>query len=213
VHQIRRAKVVYVCNFNLVRSVVAEHVFRRRLEERTPSLFARVSVSSAGLLSKGLEKLLRQHNMDVFDPLYGRKLPKFVVEAMRKEEGIDLSSFRSQPLTEKVLKEAHLVIPVTKEIKGEIHRLWPWTKGKVLTVDEAGGRKCSDINSGQDKNQPYGWEYVKFGTYDPEDGSFTFPYEIGVSSVRKTIQAVDQTFEGTMGALTKMVQERCQIDC
>jgi len=117
--EVRRppVKVLFVCDGNTCRSVMAEHIARKLAEERGLKLEA----SSAGLEAKP-----------------GSKATPLAVEALRRL-GLDASGHRARRVEEVDLREFDLVVTMTKAQRESMRSRAPWAS--VLTLIEAAGRR------------------------------------------------------------------------
>ncbi len=105
--------VLFVCTGNSCRSPMAEGLFRRMVEGRGD-----VRVVSAGL-----------HAMN------GQPASEHTVEAMA-EEGIDLSRFRSQGLTDELVERADLIFTMTRGHLDALQTFFPEAADKAFLVRE-----------------------------------------------------------------------------
>lgn len=193
------ARIVFVCDFNRARSVIAEHLFRKALEERKPALAEKITASSAGLLTEAVLEQFRLSGLFLPQPLFGKKPAKHVTEIMLKEEGVNLASFRSRPLTESMVRESNLVIAFSEVIKRGILRLWPSSSGKLFSLrefiePEPNSPETGLWVEGLERGQPYGYAY-RFAYYDPEYESFSMPFEWEARVVNRTKIALNKAIE------------------
>jgi glycine hydroxymethyltransferase len=105
--------VLFVCTGNVCRSPMAEGLFREMLGARTD-----IQVASAGVSA-----------------IRGQPPSPHTVEVLRKL-GIDLSRFRSQPLTDDLVAEATWIFAMTRSHMDTIQLLFPEAFDKVFLVCE-----------------------------------------------------------------------------
>jgi len=122
--------VLFVCYGNICRSPMAEGFLNKLLEKIDKPV--EVEVLSAGLNAFG-----------------GSPTPE-AMETMR-EEGIDISGFRSRQLTEELIEEADLILTMKKHYKDDIISRHPEAKHKVFTLKEFAGE-----TENPDIEDPYG---------------------------------------------------------
>jgi protein-tyrosine phosphatase len=68
----------------------------------------------------------------------GRRADAFAVQLMAKR-GLDLSSHAATPLAAQHVRDAALILTMTREQRTELIAAWPHAQGKVYRVGEAGG--------------------------------------------------------------------------
>ena len=105
--------VLMVCTANLCRSPVAQAL----LASRMPG----VAVASAGVHA-----------------LAGRGADALAVQLMAKR-GLDLSTHVATPLAEQHVRDAALILTMTREQRDALLRAWPAAQPKVRRLGEAGG--------------------------------------------------------------------------
>ena len=105
--------VLFICTGNVCRSPMAEGLFRRLLGGRKDIRVASAGVSAAR----------------------GQPASLHTVEVLRRL-GIDLSQFRSQPLTEEIVAEATWIFAMTRSHLDTIHLLFPEAAEKAFLVCE-----------------------------------------------------------------------------
>ncbi len=107
-------KILFVCTGNTCRSPMAEALFRE---------IAGAGESGFQVISAGTSA--------------GRGVPA-AEEAVQvlKEKGIDLSEHQSRPITEELLKEADLILTMTRSHKESLLQLEPGVGDKVFTLKE-----------------------------------------------------------------------------
>lgn len=127
----RSKTVLFVCFGNICRSPMAEVLLKKMLLERLSKAVG-IRVLSAGLSA------------------YGGYVTGEAFEVMRKE-GVDLSDFRSKPLTEEMVKKADLILTMERLHKNTILSLYPKARGRAFTLKEFAG-EATDL----DIADPYG---------------------------------------------------------
>ena len=121
-------KILFVCTGNSCRSVMAEGLFRKFVEDRVEDFI----VESAGISA-----------MDGFPPT------DQTIRVM-KEEGVDVSDHLSQRLTLEMIEASHKIFVMEKFHKDWILRYAPEAEPKVMLLTEfsskAGNGHMGDID-------------------------------------------------------------------
>ncbi|MDI3547309.1 MAG: ribose 5-phosphate isomerase [Halanaerobiales bacterium] len=115
-------KVIFVCTGNTCRSPMAEHLFRRIIDEDS-DLKGKWEISSAGIAA-----------------LPGQGPSKYAIKVL-KDEGIDINEHLSRQLDEKLVKEADLILTMTGAHKEMVLQIDPEARDKVFTLKEFAGIK------------------------------------------------------------------------
>ena len=126
--------VLFVCTANICRSPMAEGILKQVVSSN--ELKDMLRVESAGVAA-----------------IRGERASAFAQEVIR-ESGIDISDHRSQPVTERLLKNSDLVLVMTPSHKNEIHEVHPEYRGKVFLLKEYGRKRKSTTDMSIE--DPYG---------------------------------------------------------
>jgi protein-tyrosine-phosphatase len=125
-------RVLLVCTGNMCRSPMAEALLREILSQKYGDDLV---VDSAGTEAQ-----------------VGGKAAKLAMEVM-KEEGIDLSEFRSKPVDERLVRESKIILTMTLRQREGVLESFPAAKGKTFTLKEFAGN-CEDVEI----DDPYGFD-------------------------------------------------------
>jgi len=128
-------KLIFVCTINRHRSVIAEHLFERILEERKNGIAQKIEVTSAGIVTREQKLEIRKRGSSIHRPLFGYRPMPCVILYMQKA-GIDVSEYRSKALNAKMAKEVNLIIAMGDGHKKSVLNTYPVAKGKVFTLAE-----------------------------------------------------------------------------
>lgn len=113
--------IVIVCTGNTCRSPMAEAMMRRLVAERLGCKIDEVEQRGVIIVSAGLAAAAG-----------GGAAPE-AVEVMR-ERGLDISRHESQPLTEKLIRHADVILTLTSAHRQSIVRRWPEAASRALTL-------------------------------------------------------------------------------
>jgi protein-tyrosine-phosphatase len=130
-----RKKLLFLCTINRHRSVIAEFLFRRVLENGSRDLTEKIEISSAGIVTKQQKSELKNKGIGLPRPLFGYRPMPCVLLYMQKE-GIDVSSHRSKGLTAKMAREADLIIAMGDSHQQGVLATYPVAEGKIYTLSE-----------------------------------------------------------------------------
>lgn len=128
-------RLVFVCTVNRHRSVIAEFIFRRMLEDYRLDPFA-VHVSSAGIVTKAQKDELRGRRVPIPRPLFGYRPMSCLIFYMQRKAQIDVTNHRSGPLTAKTVRRADFIIAMGESHKQGILATYPAAGKKVTTLAE-----------------------------------------------------------------------------
>jgi tRNA threonylcarbamoyl adenosine modification protein (Sua5/YciO/YrdC/YwlC family) len=131
--RLSRVVILLVCTGNTCRSPMAEALTRKLLAERLGCSVEQVEEHGVAVMSAGLSAMFG-----------GRAAPEAV--ATMAGEGLDLASHVSQPLTEQLVRNADVLLAMTRAHRDAIVSQWP----------EAAGRAHLLMKSGQDVADPIG---------------------------------------------------------
>lgn len=107
--------ILFVCTGNSCRSVMAERLLKKIIEEKK---IKNIEISSAGI----------SHIEDM--PAMPLTLQ------VLKDEGIDASEHRSRFLTSNLLDESNIVLTMTCEQKDYLRKFYPFHRDKIFTLKE-----------------------------------------------------------------------------
>jgi protein-tyrosine-phosphatase len=109
--------VLFVCTGNSCRSIMAEGLFRKELESLGKS---GITVRSAGIRA-----------IDGFEPTAE-------TVTVMKEEGVDVSDFRSKSVTEEIVNGSDLILVMEKGHKEDLAKRFPASASKTFLIKEYG---------------------------------------------------------------------------
>ncbi len=161
-------QILFVCSGNSCRSPLAEGLLRLKLPSR---LQDEVEVKSAGTL--GIE---------------GSPAARYSVELVQ-EMGGDISSHRSQSLTEELMRETDLVLAMASEHVDYLHEEFPQYRENVFLLKRF-GRAAGEAN-----------------TDDSDDDIFD-PVGLSKETYRLCAEIIDEELERIMPTLVSFIQQR-----
>ena len=191
--QKKKRMILFVCTFNLNRSVCAEYFLRRELARRGKELLKEIEVTSAGIVTEEVERLLKEKGIP--SPKFGESPPRQIIEIGFKK-GIDLSNHKSRLLDNSLVEKSDLIITMDGAQKNAILSLYPQAKGKVFTFREF--LSFSNFPSIIEDS-------LTLPQYDPEVG-YKYPYEYDeqvMSSIEQCIKEGVEKFTSFLGAIPK----------
>jgi protein-tyrosine phosphatase len=145
--------ILFVCTGNTCRSPMAEALMRQRLADRLDCSVDEVEDHGLLIASAGIAAMAG-----------GRSSPG-AMDVMR-ERGLDLSCHESQPLSDRLIKYADIILTMTSGHRNAILAQWPEASGRTMVLchdqsdvsDPIGGstelyRRCAE----QIESQLEGW--------------------------------------------------------
>ncbi len=118
----RTQRILFVCEANIIRSAMAEALFRAAFA-RNPAL-RDIQVGSAGIsVWPGVD----------FVPAPGEAC------AVMKGRGIDLSGHRCRAINEKIVRETDLILAVEESVRSKLNEEYPSVRDRIFTLGEYSG--------------------------------------------------------------------------
>ncbi len=130
-----KKQVLFVCIFNVKRSVIAEHLLRISLIEMGEVFTDAIEVSSAGILGEETSKWFEINSIPYPEPLFNR-VPSEYIQSILLERDIDLSQHRSRPVTKEILGQVDLIVPLLDILKRDIVAAFPEYEEKIALPKE-----------------------------------------------------------------------------
>ena len=112
--------VLFVCSGNICRSPMAEGFLKKMLRDRLGEASREIQVLSAGL--NAFEGYATGETFQVM-----------------RDEGVDLSTFRSKQLTLEMVEKADLILTMQRSHKFHVFALDPKARDKTITLKEFSG--------------------------------------------------------------------------
>lgn len=124
--------VVFVCTGNTCRSPMAEAMFRKRLAERLTCKLEELEDRGYLVMSAGIAAMMG-----------GR--PALEAVQVMQDQKVDLRGHESQPLTDTLVRNADLMIAMTRSHRHAILAEWPEAAGRVKLLCASGGDVADPI--------------------------------------------------------------------
>lgn len=124
-------KILFVCQANMCRSVMAEALFDQ--ESKKQGLDA--DVNSAGLMG------------------FAGTAPTFETVSVMKDAGVDVKDHETRPLSPSDIRDSELVITMTQAQKELILKKIGQEGTKILTLSESAGDDAGDIMDPTEKEE------------------------------------------------------------
>lgn len=193
----QRNHILFVCCGNRERSVIAENLFRRKIEEVCPQLTTRVVVASAGIFPREYLKHALENGLKFTYPLFGKN-PNVYALTYLARKGIDISSYRSRGLNKEMAGEADLILAIDRLIKREILFFYPETAGKIFTCREfVFGADCLNLDIG---------DPMKLPTLDETTGAWVWPEDYPDTYIAEIQECIFQGFDKLMSCIKTVGQ-------
>ncbi len=162
-HSEEQVNLVFVCVSNRGRSVLAEFLLPRIVNETAEDLLDRIKVTSAGFIPQAIKDHLAELNIDIPAPFYGRPMAETTRSFLAERGAIVPPDWRSKELTAATVEEADLIITAIPQQKEDLSNLYPDTRAKIFTIREISrwdGRLKFEDFTRLPKDNTY-WEYVE----------------------------------------------------
>lgn len=185
-----KKQILFICIFNVKRSVIAEHFFRKSLFDRGMAHVDALEVFSAGFLGEETSMWFKQNGIPFPDPLFGRASSDFIRSVM-SERGVDLSSHRSRSATQGILDCADVIIPLLDIIKRDLVVAFPEYEGKIVLPKELIAKEKGFFWE-DTSNVPNDKRMYEFAHNDPH-------------YVNTVINEIEAFVNDAYGAITKLV--------
>jgi protein-tyrosine-phosphatase len=168
--------VLFLCIFNVKRSVVAQHMLRAMLVREGGDDAARVEVGSAGYVGREIAEWFQTNAIPYPDPMFGRA-PSQLIQEIMADRGMDLSGHLSRPVDQEILKRSHLIIPLLAILKKDLIAAYPEIEDKVVLPNEL-----------LEKDTPFLWEDTSAVPNDSRMFDFAHGNETYVTNVINEIE-------------------------
>lgn len=129
---------VVVCTGNTCRSPMGEVLLRRRLADRLGWKYEELDERGVLVMSAGLAAGV------------GGRAAEEAMTTMQ-ERGLDLSQHETQPLTDRLIRFADLVLTMTRGHRDAILSQWPEASGRTFLVSDERGDVSDPIGSSQEQ--------------------------------------------------------------
>lgn len=128
-------RILFVCLFNLQRSVIAEGMFRKLLAADGSSDADGIDVTSAGFIGPGVKAWFRDMRLDIPEPIFGREMPGATRNSLLAR-GLDVSAYRSRTADGDLLASSDLVICMLPEIRRDMIDVYPEVEPRAFILQD-----------------------------------------------------------------------------
>jgi protein-tyrosine-phosphatase len=175
--------ILFVCCGNRERSVIAERLLYKRLEEEYAELLGRVELESAGIFPRAYLENAKKLGVTFVAP-YFKKSPNICAVKHLADKGIDVSSYRSKGLTKRMVQRADLILAMDTAIKDEVIDLHSEASVRVLSLKEfVFGADCPNLNIG---------DPMKLPEIDKNTGGWIWPEGYAADYIGEIEQCLDK---------------------
>lgn len=133
-------QILFICIFNVQRSVAAEYIFRKMLTHEGADYAMKIRVISAGFLGKELTRWFQARAIPLPDPLFNQPPTELIRIALLKR-GIDISLHRSRAVSRAMLDCSDIIIPLLSILKKDLISEYPDIGRKVFLPNELLGKE------------------------------------------------------------------------
>jgi protein-tyrosine-phosphatase len=127
--------VLFVCIFNVKRSVVAQHMMHNMLDQEGKDYTAKVKVSSAGFVGQEISEWFETNAIPYPEPLFNRT-PPALIQTMMADRGLDITGHRSRPVDKETLNHSHIIIPMLTILKRDLIAAYPEIEDRIVLPNE-----------------------------------------------------------------------------
>jgi protein-tyrosine-phosphatase len=192
---------LFVCIFNVKRSVVAQHMLHKMLTREGGDYTASIRVSSAGFVGHEVSEWFKTNTIPYPDPLFNRT-PSALIQEIMKNRGIDIAGHRSRPVDKEILNRSQLIIPMLTILKRDLIAAYPGIENKIVLPNELIENETTFL-----------WEDTTAvpndsGMYDFAHGNKTYVTDV-INEIEGFLQrSFDQILECLFGSDTKNMRNK-----
>lgn len=130
-----RKHILFICIFNVKRSVVAHHMLHNMLTREGRDYTSKIKVGSAGFMGQEISQWFETNAIPYPEPLFNRT-PSELIQTIMAQRGFDLSGHRSRPVDREILNSADLIIPLLAVLKSDLIAAYPEIGNKIVLPSE-----------------------------------------------------------------------------
>lgn len=130
-----RKRVLFVCLYNLQRSVAAEMMFRKLLGADSPPGADTIDAGSAGFIGRGMRAMFHELRLEVPEPTFDREMPVATRTALM-DRGMNVSAYRSREADPGLLASSELVVCMLPGIRRDMVEMYPELEGRVYVLQD-----------------------------------------------------------------------------
>jgi len=134
--------VLFICIFNLKRSVAAQHMLGNMLTRWSRDNTTKIKVSSAGFVGQEISEWFETNAIPYPDPLFNRA-PPALIQTVMANRGLDITKHRSRPVDKEILNRSHLIIPMLAILKRDLITAYPEIEDRIVLPNDLIGNDAA----------------------------------------------------------------------
>ena len=199
--------VLFICTANRCRSIICEYLFRHYLQQGLLKPVNRtLKVESAGIIAESfwgfIQYFVKKRNHEISkDTFYHHPPYQGTIDCLAAR-GWGVNSYRSRPLTKRLVEEARLLVTLEESQKSTVLALFPEAAGRTLTFREFVGESDTNIADIYE-------DTLHIPQYDPEDPHF---FNYNRSRIEACYQAIERGLKAGAQRIVNLLEKGVKIN-